>query len=216
MAKRSISDDLRTIRDDREDVAEDIENRGATDLDRDPGSIELADLQDPEADALAAAGDVALDRRDHMLTPDAIAPTGAPVVRDDPAARPAGKRSSARGNPYERDSDHEYAALEADRGDDAKIDQQAIEFASVDANLISSTGDEDAESMAPSRGETRRRLQDLDDALDESIDRDPEVLAEADARRNATRPDEVQPFLDDMMNKTPLTADQLDTEALMD
>lgn len=213
MRQRDITDDAAAIADNREGAAHQPDDADAEDVDRSPGAIDLTDIRDPEADALADAGDRALDKRQHLRTPDDLRP-GNDVPRDDPAYRKGGARANGV-DPYARDSDHEYSALEADRGDDAKIDAQAVEFASADANLMNGDAS-DAGSMVPSLEETRERLDDLDDALDESVDTDPEVLAARDARRNATMPDEVRTLLDEMMDKTPLTADELDTEALED
>jgi hypothetical protein len=127
-------------------------------------------------------------------------------------------------DPYERDSDHEYAALEADRARERTVRRDAERFDTLDMEHTLA-GDDDVELAAPSASETRRGLEALGRALDGSVDRDPEALAIEHARRAALDrdldegsgpEDELQARLDRMMDRTPLSADDLDTEAIMD
>lgn len=120
-------------------------------------------------------------------------------------------------DPYDADSDHEYAPLEAERATEEDVIKQALEFEDVDATLFPDTGDENVETAAPGRAVIRERLEDLDEALDESEDGDPESLSMREARRNSTEPpDELQEPLERMMDRTPLRPEDLDTESMID
>lgn len=127
------------------------------------------------------------------------------------------------GDPYEADSDHEYEPLEAERASDSDVREQAERFGAVDATAFDDTGDEDVESGAPGRTATGERLGDLNDALEASQDADPESLSMREARRNAVpppeeldTPDELQEPLDRMMDRTPVSAEDMDTESAID
>jgi hypothetical protein len=137
------------------------------------------------------------------------------------AASPAAGADAV--DPYEADSDHEYEPLEAERASDSDVREQAERFGAVDATTFDDTGDEDVESGAPGRTATRERLQDLDDALEASEDGDPESLSMREARRNAVPPpeeldppDELQEPLERMMDRTPMSAEDMDTESAID
>lgn len=144
--------------------------------------------------------------------------------RDTDRTPPDERQNRAGDDPYERDSDHEYSSLEADAADDdAGAVQQAQRFDAIDATEFPDTADEDVESMAPGRTETRQRLDAINQRLDDSVDRDPESISMNEARRTRARtPDELDPQdelqqpLDRMMDRTPMTTDDLDTEAVMD
>lgn len=113
-------------------------------------------------------------------------------------------------SPYERDSDHEYRALEADAGDEARIEEQARE---LEDERVLESGDDRAGAAAPTDQETRDGLRELDAMLDNAQVRDPEALASDQARRHALVADEWQGPLDEMMEKTTeLSADELDAE----
>ncbi|HXK33682.1 MAG TPA: hypothetical protein VNM91_06710 [Dehalococcoidia bacterium] len=139
----------------------------------------------------------------------------------DSAETPAADAYAA--DPYEADSDHEYEPLEAERASEDDVIEQAQRFGAVDATTFDDTGDEDVESGAPGRTATRERLEDLNDALEASEDGDPESLSMREARRNAVPPpeeldppDELQEPLDRMMDRTPVSAEDMDTESAID
>src|SRR4051812_8288178 len=91
-------------------------------------------------------------------------------------------------DPYERDSDREYAALEADRAAERTVQQEAKRFDDVDMTIIGS-GDDQPEDMYPMTAEIARREEELMEMLDESVNRDPEALAADQARRHSDDPE---------------------------
>lgn len=118
-------------------------------------------------------------------------------------------------DPYDVDSDHEYEALEADAAEDDDVRAQADEFADIDMTRVLA-GDDDVELAAPPSAEDRARLAGLEGRLDEVTFRDPESIAADDARRHAVHPDALEAPLERMMDRTPLTADELEMEELLD
>jgi hypothetical protein len=124
-------------------------------------------------------------------------------------------RTPVEQDPYAADSDDEYQALETDAADNDDVRQQAEEFADVDQTRLFQ-GDDDVELAAPPPVQDRERIQDLEDRLDEVSFRDPEAIASDDARRWAIHPDALEKPLERMMDRTPLEADDLEMEALLD
>lgn len=95
-------------------------------------------------------------------------------------------------DPYDADSDKEYAPLEADRipappaGGESPRD---IIDEAVDANLFSEDNSDDPEDAYPSRNATGQQETQLREMLRESINRDPETLAAELARRRSADPE---------------------------
>jgi hypothetical protein len=119
-------------------------------------------------------------------------------------------------DPYERDSDHDYEALEADRAREKTVRRDADRFSSIDQHALD-RGDEEVEVAAPTPAETDDRLDEIDHVLENSVDRDPESIAAAAARRHALEQDELQEPLERMMDRTTeLGPDELDTEAIVE
>jgi hypothetical protein len=119
-------------------------------------------------------------------------------------------------DPYERDSDHEYEALEAEQAREKTVRRDADRFSGIDQNALD-RGDEKIEVAAPTPAETDDRLDEIDQVLENSADRDPESISSAAARRHALEPDELQKPLERMMeHTTELGPDELDTEAILE
>jgi hypothetical protein len=114
-------------------------------------------------------------------------------------------------DPYEADSEHEYAALEADEveaGD--RIDDGVI----MAPQLV-----EDApEQGYPDLSETLEEEQELREMLRESVNRDPEALAADQSRRRSADPlGDLTPQARELFERTTeIRADDLDMEDLAD
>jgi hypothetical protein len=98
---------------------------------------------------------------------------------------------SRRNDPYARDSDKEYAPLEADRVGGTKRgrrgDDEGVEMA-PDATLLAGDNEDDPEEAYESPEETARRERTLDAMLDDAVNRDPEALAADEALIHSGEP----------------------------
>ena len=125
-----------------------------------------------------------------------------------------------RRDPYERDSDKEYSALEADRIKEPPDRRPAPDRVddSVDATLLTSDNMDEPEQAYESIEETRRKSEELREALRESSNHDPEALAAAQSRRSdaaapADLPTKAREFFD---NVPEMPEDAFDTEEVLD
>lgn len=125
-----------------------------------------------------------------------------------------------RRDPYERDSDKEYSALEADRIKEPPDRRPAPDRVddSVDATLLTSDNMDEPEQAYESLEETRRKSEELREALRESSNRDPEVLAAAQSRRSdAAAPADLPPKAREFFDNVPeMPEDAFDTEEVLD
>lgn len=116
---------------------------------------------------------------------------------------------------YAADSGDEYEALETDAAEPDDVRAQADEFEDIDMTRLDD-GDENGELAAPLPEADRERLDDLDDSLDNASYRDPEALSADDARRHAVHPNSLEERIEERMDRTPITADDLSAQELID
>jgi len=116
----------------------------------------------------------------------------------------------------ERTGEDGSRALEADGGDERRIEAQAAEFSGIDASA-EGRPQEAPEQAYPTAEETRERQEELDEMLDESVNRDPETLAADQARMRSDDPlGDLTPEARRLFQRTTeLTADDFDMEDLV-